>query len=218
MFSSKSGIVVLFVAVLALSMLSACGNDVTTAASAPDVAPTIAPTPTFEVVEVTAVPIPTETPAPVATVESTIEPTIELTDDVAAQIIAETESQPIAEFPEKLNPSSAALPDEEVLVLWQEFLNGTRRKAIANSIIFEFCSDGTGTWVYEVGTPAFTGANFDYTLHSDPGASWHSIVVNVKMREKRLYDILNYAGGDGFRIALTPPKEGQIAYDSPDCN
>jgi|GEM_PF-4247450 len=45
MFSPKFGIVVLFIAVFAISMLSACGNEGPAAADTPAVAPTNAPTP-----------------------------------------------------------------------------------------------------------------------------------------------------------------------------
>jgi predicted ATPase len=86
-------------------------------------------------------------------------------------------------------------------------------------MIVDWCDGATGVWVYEVGTPAFTGAKFDYELKSDPGGSWNTIVAVVKFHDKKLYDLMNYAGGDGFRIGLAPSgvMEDWEAFESPGC-
>lgn len=211
-------------ALLAIFVVAACGRDSTaaqgdqtsTARTASNIEAAAAPSATFVVVEVTAAPVPTETPVPVAMTHPTAEPTVELTEERAAEIIAETESQPIVEFPSEITPGAERLESNKVLDHWQQYVNGTRIRAL--SIIWEFCSDGTGIWIYEVGTPAFTGAKFDYELKSDTGASWHSIIVSISLHDQNLRDLMNYAGGDSFRVALTPPGEDQIAYKSPYCD
>ena len=226
MFIHTAKSVVPVTALLIISVIAACGGEGTaarddqtsTALPSPTTGTSAAPTATFVTVEVTPAPVPTEPPVPTATIRPTAEPTVELTDERAAAIIAETESQPIVEFPSEITPGADRLTPEEVLDAWHEYLGGTRIKVILDSILWEFCSDGTGTWVYEIGTPAFIGAKFNYELVNDPGASWHSIVVKIDLHDQQLKDLMNYSGGDFFRVGLIPPREDQIAYESPDCD
>ncbi|MCH8910702.1 MAG: hypothetical protein IH867_08180 [Chloroflexi bacterium] len=163
--------------------------------------------------------MPTETPVPAATAEPTGEPTVELTQDLADEIIAITKSQPVVEFPAAIMKGAERLDSDQVKAEWAEFLSGSRTFAL-NGVIFDWCSDGSGTWVYEVGDPGFTGAKFDWELVSDPGGSWNTIIVVIRLRDQKLYDLMNYAGGDGFRLALAPPDQGGSfsAFKSPDCD
>ncbi|MDA1279589.1 MAG: hypothetical protein O3B95_06035 [Chloroflexi bacterium] len=149
-----------------------------------------------------------------------VEPPVEeLTQDVADRYRSETRAQPVAEFPAEIAQGAERLDSDEVLAHWREFLAGTRQIVFKGSLIMEWCSNGKGTWVYEVGTPAFTGATFDYEVVSDPGGSWNTIVAIVKLHDPKLFDLMNYAGGNGFRVGLAPSGvlEDWEAYDSPTC-
>ncbi|MEE8045507.1 MAG: hypothetical protein V3T49_01570 [Dehalococcoidia bacterium] len=215
---TKRRTVTLIISMLAMFVLAACGGE-NAEPAAVDTATAVPPTPTQVVIEVTAAPIPTETPVPTATVEPTPEPTADLTDELAAKFVSDTKAGAMVDFPSELTKGSERIDDDQVLAHWEDFISGTRSFAFSEGLIIEWCSGGEGTWVYEVGTPAFTGAKFDYELRSDPGSSWNSIVVIVKMREKKLFDLMNYAGGDGFRIGLAAPKPGDPSgyHTSPDC-
>lgn len=154
-----------------------------------------------------------------AIVEAEPEPKPELTQERAEALIAETKGQPVVEFPDSLRWGAEKISPEAVLAKWTEILTGTRTVALSESIVWEYCSDNTGVWVYEVGTPGFTGAKFDWELKNDPGGTWNTAVVVIKMHEQKLYDLLNYAGGDGFRYGLSEPSDANKwqAYVSPDC-
>lgn len=212
---------ILFMAAFAALALAACGNDTADAAAASPTVTEIAvePTATQVVIEVTAAPVPTETPVPTATVQPTLEPTIVLTQDVADNLLATTKEQPAIEFPAAISKGADALESDAVISTWTDFLTGARHVALNETIIHEFCSDGTGTWVWESGTPGFTGQKFDWELVSDPGATWRSVIVIVKMHDQKLYDLLNYSGGDGWRLGLSQPNQYNEwqSYESPDC-
>ena len=201
---------------LAATAVVACGGSDAPAAPDPTIVP---PTASREVVRVTPAPVPTETPVPTATAEPTAEPTVQLNQDLADEIIAITKSLPVVEFPAAIMKGAERLDSDQVKAEWAEFLSGSRTFAL-NGVIFDWCSDGSGTWVYEVGTPGFTGAKFDWELVSDPGGSWNTIIVVIRLRDQKLYDLMNYAGGDGFRLGLAPPDQGGSfsAFKSPDCD
>ncbi|HIF73156.1 MAG TPA: hypothetical protein EYQ61_11460 [Dehalococcoidia bacterium] len=58
-----------------------------------------------------------------------------------------------------------------------------------------------------MGTPSQTNQPFDGALSGDPGGSWCSTIVTIKIHDKKIFDLLNYAGGDGFRIGLAEPNQ-----------
>jgi hypothetical protein len=207
------------ISIIAMFALVACTSEDATAAAVPT---QIEPTPTAVVIEVTAAPIPTETPVPTATPEPTVEvePTALLTEDEVTKLKEETRSQPMVEFPAKMLKGSEPLTSDQVLLQWEEFITGTRSFAFNDSLIWEVCSGGEGTWVYEVGSPAFTGAKFDWELRNDPGGSWNSVVIIIKMQDQKLFDLMNYSGGDGLRVGLTAPAPGEPSgyYESAECN
>ena len=208
----------LIISVFAAFALATCGGDSDTPAAADTPVPP-APTATQIVVEVTVAPVPTETPVPTSTVEPTAEPKPALTQEQADKFVSDTRAMPVSEFPPSLLKGGDRLKSDEALATWTEFLVGTRQIIFNGSLIVDWCDGATGVWVYEVGTPAFTGAKFDYELKSDPGGSWNTIVAVVKFHDKKLYDLMNYAGGDGFRIGLAPSgvMEDWEAFESPGC-
>ncbi len=211
-------IAILALVVIAAMTLVACGGDPDEVAVQPTDVP---PTPTNVVIEVTAAPIPTETPIPTPTMEPTIppEPTVGLSDDAVEKLKAETTSQPMVEFPSSMMKGSTPLGSDEALAHWEEFISGTRSFAFNDSLLWEVCSGGEGTWLYEVGSPAFTGAKFEWELKSDAGGSWNSAIIVIKMQDQNLFDLMNYAGGDGLRVGLPVPKAGEPSgyYESATC-
>jgi len=68
------------------------------------------------------------------------------------------------------------------------------------------CPGGEGTWVYELGSPNFTGAKFDYELQNDPGGSWNSVAFAYKLRDKTLFDLMGVAGN---RVGFQGIKVGK---------
>jgi hypothetical protein len=208
----------LIISVFAAFALAACGGDSDTPAAADTPVPP-APTATEVVIKVTPAPVPTETPVPTPTVEPTAEPKAELTQEQADKFRSDTRAQPVAEFPASLLKGAERLDSDEALAAWAEFLTGTRQIVFNGALIIDWCDGKSGVWVYEVGTSAFTGAKFDFELKSDPGGSWNTIIAVVKLHDKKLFDLMNYAGGDGFRIGLAPSGvlDDWEAYESPGC-
>jgi hypothetical protein len=96
-----------------------------------------------------------------------------------------------------------------VLAHWADFIEGSRSFGFGGGLILEYCPGGEGTWVYELGSPNYTGAKFDYELKNDPGGSWNSVVVSYKFRDQVLFDLMNSTGGTGNRIAYQGIKAGE---------
>ncbi len=195
----------LFIAMVAILALAACSGE-----EAPPVgevaAPVIvAPTATTAVIEATAAPVPTKTPAPTPALEPTQKPPVVTTQNH----LAESKAQPMIDFPIEITSGSPILDGDQVLVHWADFIEGSRSFAFVGGLILEFCSGGEGTWVYELGSPNYTGGKFDYELKNDPGGSWNSVVVSYKFRDQVLFDLMNSTGGAGNRIAFQAIKSGE---------
>jgi len=203
---------ILIMSMVAALALIACGNESTNADTNDDAAalPTfVAPTATQIVVEVTAAPQQTETPAPTPAPEPTQKPAAKITKNLGATLLAETKAQPMIDFPIEITSGSPPLDEEQVLVHWSGFLEGSRNYGFGGTIIWELCPGGEGTWVYELGSPNFTGAKFDYELKTDPGGTWNSTVMVYKFRAKVLFDLMDSTGGAGNRAAFQPIKAGE---------
>lgn len=71
----------------------------------------------------------------------------------------------------------------------------------------EFCDDDAGTWIWESGTPSQTNQPFDPALSSDTWGSWRSTIVTIKIHDKKIFDLLDYASGDGCRFGLAEPNK-----------
>lgn len=210
--------IVATISILAMFALVACGyEEAEAAANTPAIA---APTATQITIEVTAAPVPTETPVPAATAEPTAEPTVVLTDEISDDILAVTKAQPVIEFPASISKGAPELPIDEALAVWSDLLVGSRTVAVGETTIIEFCADGIGTWIWELGTPSQTGAPFDWELSGDPGGSWRSSIVTIRPHDQKLYEIFSYATGDGLRLGMAEPnqyKDWQI-YEAITCS
>lgn len=190
---------------LAVLAFVACGGD-SKPAAAVEAPTTVPPAATQVVVEVTVAPVPTETPVPTAKPDPTSKPPAELTKNFGSEVLAASKAQPMVDFPVEITKGSPILEKDQVLAYWTEFLEGTRTFAFSDSLIWELCPGGEGTWVYELGSPNFTGAKFDYELQNDPGGSWNSVVLVYKLRDKTLFDLM---GGAGNRVGFQGIKVGE---------
>lgn len=105
-------------------------------------------------------------------------------NELSAQVFALSGRGPIRNYPGGLAPGSPRLPPEQVLTLWEEFLQGTRMETSNEgegpvlNFDFALCDDYTGRIKVEVATETVLDFSMRWQIEEANG-EWNSATLRI---------------------------------------